>query len=152
MIKLKGGNRNLKPFRNAASVITKEHVSKLNENEKLFDISNFFDLNIANSEVSIDMPYDGLRRSRNIFQNAANGEGNLLYDDIYEKDKPDYHKYCSTMENISRQEKLLNTFKDDIILGQFDFPKHLLTMRSIDAAIESEKIHMIKIIKPKENK
>lgn len=39
MIKLKGGNRNLKPFRNAASVITKEHVSKLNENEKLFDIS-----------------------------------------------------------------------------------------------------------------
>lgn len=151
MIKLKGGNRNIKPFRNAASIITKEHISKVNENEKLFDISNFIDLNIADSEVSIEKPYDGLRRSRNIFQKVAKGEGNLLYDDIYDTEKPNYHEYCTIIENISRQEELLKTFKDDITLGQFDFPKNFLTMLSIDATIELEKIHMIGIIKPYEN-
>lgn len=151
MIELKGGNRNLKPFRNAASVITKEHVSKLNENEKLFDISNFFDLNIADSENSIKKPYDGLRRSRERFLKDSKGEDNLLYDDIYDTDNPNYHNYCTIIENICRQKELLNSFKDDITLGEFDFPKHFLTMLSIDATIESKKIHMIKIIKPKEN-
>lgn len=152
MIKLKGGNRNIKPFRNAASIITKEHIGKLKENYKLLDIHNYLDLNFANKEESIERPYDGLRRSRITLLKGADGQDNLSYNDIYDKDNPSYHEYCSIMEDICRQDATFNTFKKDITLGEFEFTKHLLTMLSIDATIELKKIHMIGIIKPNENK
>ena len=151
MIKLKGGNFNIKPFRNAASIITREHICKLQENENLFNLNNFFDLNIANSKDDIEKPYDGLRRSRNTFLNAAKGEDNLLYKDIYDTDRPNYHEYCSVLENICKHDASFKTFKDNITHGEFEFSKHLLTMLSIDVTIELKKIHMIGIIKADEN-
>lgn len=151
MIKLKGGNKNLQPFRNAASIITREHISKLKENKEAFETCNFLDLNFADSEDKIERPYDGLRRSRDLLLKAADGPDTLNYDDIYDGGNT-YHEYCSILENICRQDGSFNAFKDDITLGEFEFGKYLLTMLSIDTANELKKIHMIKIIRPDKKK
>lgn len=151
MIKLKGGNKNLQPFRNAASIITREHISKLKENKEAFDTCNFLDLNFADNEDEIEKPYDGLRRSRALLLKAADGPDTLNYDDIYDGGNT-YHEYCSIMENICRQDGSFNAFKNDITLGEFEFGKYLLTMLSIDTANELKKIHMIEIIEPNKKK
>ena len=147
IVKFKDAKPNMQPFKNAAIIITKEHISKLRENKETFDIYNYFDLNIADCKNEIERPYDGLRRSIDLLIKAANGPDTLYYDDIYETNTI-YHEYCGLIENICKQDKRFSSLKDNITLGKFEFKKYLLTMLSIDATIELKKIHMIKIIKP----
>lgn len=149
MLEEKVANPNIKPFKKAASIITKEHISKLRENKDAFKIYNYFDLTIADSENGIEKPYDGLRRSRNVLFNAVRGADTLNYSDIYEKDSI-YHEYCIMMDNICKFDGKLDSLNDNITLGEFEFKKHFLTMLSIDATIEYEKIHMIKIVRHKD--
>lgn len=144
MVNKKGTNQNMPPFKNAASIITKEHISKMRENKGTLDMYNYLDLNIANGQNEIERPYDGLRRSKKTLFDASKGPDKLNYDDIYENDST-YYEYYSIIENICKLDKRFNSLKDNITLGEFEFKEHLLTMLSIDVTIELKKNHMIEI-------
>lgn len=147
MIEEKVANHNILPFKKAASIITKEHISKLRENKDAFKLYNYIDLSIANGSNAIKKPYDGLRRSRIVLFNAAKGPETLNYSDIYEKDSI-YHEYCTIIDNICNLDEKISPLRDNIALGEFEFKKHFLTMLSIDVTIEFGKINMIEIITP----
>lgn len=145
MANLKGGNKSISPFKNAASIIVREHISKLKENRGPLDMRRYLDLNFAVGDAEIERPYDGLRRSRARLIDAAKGTNMLSYDDMY-KDSGTYHEYCDMLEMLCEQDEAFVPFRDNITLGEFEFNKYLLTMLSIDATVEYKKIHMIKIL------
>ena len=145
MTDLKGRNKSISPFKNAASIIVREHISKLKENRGPLDMRRYLDLNFAVGDAEIERPYDGLRRSRARLIDAAKGTNMLSYDDMY-KDSGTYHEYCDMLEMLCEQDEAFVPFRDNITLGEFEFNKYLLTMLSIDATVEYKKIHMIKIL------
>lgn len=145
MTDLKGRDKSISPFKNAASIIVREHISKLKENRGPFDMRRYLDLNFAVGDAEIERPYDGLRRSRARLIDAAKGTNMLSYDDMY-KDSGTYHEYCDMLEMLCEQDEAFVPFRDNITLGEFEFNKYLLTMLSIDATVEYKKIHMIKIL------
>ena len=145
MANLKGGNKSISPFKNAASIIVREHFSKLKENRGPLDMCRYLDLNFATGNAEVERPYDGLRRSRVILMDAAKGQNTLNYNDIY-KDNETYHEYCGLLETLCEQDEAFTPFRDSMTLGEFEFNKYFLTMLSIDATVEYKKIHMIKIL------
>lgn len=145
MTDLKGRDKSASPFKNAASIIVREHISKLKENRGPLDMRRYLDLNFAVGDAEIERPYDGLRRSRARLIDAAKGTNMLSYDDMY-KDSGTYHEYCDMLEMLCEQDEAFVPFRDNITLGEFEFNKYLLTMLSIDATVEYKKIHMIKIL------
>lgn len=145
MTDLKGRDKSISPFKNAASIIVREHISKLKENRGPLDMRRYLDLNFAVGDAEIERPYDGLRRSRARLIDAAKGTNMLSYDDMY-KDSGTYHEYCDMLEMLCEQDEAFVPFRDNITLGEFEFNKYLLTMLSIDATVEYKKIHMIKIL------
>lgn len=140
----RNGTTGTSPFRNASSIIIKEHLKKLKEGKETFDIYNYLDLNIVNSEDKIEQPYDGLRRSRKILFSIAKGHDRLNHDDMFENNQT-YHDYSSTIESIYTQDERFSPLMEEMASGKFEFKRHLLTILSIDVTIELAKIHMIKI-------
>ncbi len=136
-------------FENTASIITSEHIKKLNENDESFNINNYIHLNITNIDDKIDPPYDGLRRSCNILfkynkERTLMNLTNLFTDNNQIFDTKKYEKYGNALEYICKQNSKFRTFKDNITnLKDFDFNENLFTMITIDSTIEFNKIHMI---------
>ena len=94
------------------------------------------------NEKPISKPYDGLRRSRNLFYDNATIKA-LKKQDIFGSDK--FEGYSRQIEKICKEVTGLTTFKDNILSEQYDFKQYFLTMLSIDVTIELNNIHMIKL-------
>lgn len=137
---------------NAALIMTREHVKKLDDWEKkkakfgkyadLTDIvPPFVKKENRRDEKPISKPYDGLRRSRNLFYDKSSSISALKKQDIFKEDA-DYRRQ---IEEICRKVTGLTDFKNNILSEQYDFKQYFLTMLSIDVTIELNNIHMIDI-------
>lgn len=147
-------NTNFDASENAALIMTREHVSKLNDWEKKnAPFGKYVDLTRTVSpfmkktereknEKPISKPYDGLRRSRNLFYDKA-AISLLKKQDIFGSDK--FEGYSRQIEKICKVVTRLTAFKDNILSEQYDFKQYFLTMLSIDVTIELNNIHMIKL-------
>lgn len=156
----KNGGKDYDASRNAASIMTREHISKVDDWTKTRGgLGAYTDLakivppfieekgEREKEEKPIPKPYDGLRRSRNrLFDNAK--VTTLSYEhDIFtseDKDKDKDKDYQNQIDKICGIIHETGDFKNNI-LKQYDFKKYFLTMLSIDVTIELEKIHMIDI-------
>ena len=140
---------------NAALRMTREHIKKLDDWEKknapfgkyvdLTDmVSSFIEKTEREKkeEKPISKPYDGLRRSRNLFYDKA-AISLLKKQDIFGSDK--FEGYSRQIEKICKVVTGLAAFKDNILSEQYDFKQYFLTMLSIDVTIELNNIHMIKL-------
>ena len=139
---------------NAALRITREHIKKLDDWEKKnAPFGKYVDLTRTVSpfmkktereknEKPISKPYDGLRRSRNLFYDNATIKA-LKKQDIFGSDK--FDGYSRQIAKICKVVTGLTAFKDNILSEQYDFKQYFLTMLSIDVTIELNNIHMIKL-------
>lgn len=156
----KNGGKDYDASRNAASIMTREHISKVDDWTKTRGgLGAYTDLakivppfieekgEREKEEKPIPKPYDGLRRSRNrLFDNAKvttlSYEHDIFTSEDKAKDKDkDYQNQIDKICGIIHE---TGDFKNNI-LKQYDFKKYFLTMLSIDVTIELEKIHMIDI-------
>lgn len=154
------GGVNFDASKNVASIMTREHISKMDDWKKTKTALGVF-LNLAKivppfikekekrekTEKPISKPYDGLRRSRNLlFDNTA--INTLSYEnDIFtleDKTKGKNNDYRNQIGEICEKFQEIGEFKNNI-LNQYDFKNYFLTMLSIDVTIELSKIHMIEI-------
>ena len=154
----KNGGKDYDASRNAASIMTREHISKVDDWAKTNgEFGVYTDLTKIvppfieekeereKEEKPIPKPYDGLRRSRNrLFDNAK--VTTLSYEhDIFtseDKAKGKDKDYQSQIDEICGIIPETSDFKNNI-LKQYDFKKYFLTMLSVDVTIELSKIHMI---------
>ena len=151
----KDADTNFDASENAALRMTREHIKKLDDWEKknapfgkyvdLTDmVSSFIEKTEREKkeEKPISKPYDGLRRSRNLFYDKA-AISLLKKQDIFGSDK--FEGYSRQIEKICKVVTGLTAFKDNILSEQYDFKQYFLTMLSIDVTIELNNIHMIKL-------
>ena len=143
-------NTNFDASENAALIMTREHVSKLNDWEKkkapfgkYIDLTRTVPLFIKETEREenespISKPYDGLRRSRNLFYDKA-AISLLKKQDIFGSDK--FDGYSRQIKKICKEVEGQVAIQDNI----YDFKGNFLTMLSIDVTIELNNIHMIKL-------
>ena len=139
---------------NAALRMTREHIKKLDDWEKKkAPFGKYIDLTRMvppfiketereENESPIPKPYDGLRRSRNLFYDKA-AISLLKKQDIFGSDK--FNGYSRQIEKICKEVTRLAAFKDNILSEQYGFKQYFLTMLSIDVTIELNNIHMIKL-------
>ena len=136
---------------NAALRMTREHIKKLDDWEKknapfgkyvdLTDmVSSFIEKTEREKkeEKPIPKPYDGLRRSRNLFYDKA-AISLLKKQDIFGSDN--FDGYSRQIKKICKEVEGQVAIQDNI----YDFKGNFLTMLSIDVTIELNNIHMIKL-------
>lgn len=154
----KNGGKDYDASRNAASIMTREHISKVDDWTKTRGgLGAYTDLakivppfieekgEREKEEKPIPKPYDGLRRSRNrLFDNAKVTTLSYEHDIFTSEDKDKDKDYQNQIDKICGIIHETGDFKNNI-LKQYDFKKYFLTMLSIDVTIELEKIHMIDI-------
>ena len=143
-------NTNFDASENAALIMTREHVSKLNDWEKkkapfgkYIDLTRTVPLYIKETEREenespISKPYDGLRRSRNLFYDKA-AISLLKKQDIFGSDN--FDGYSRQIKKICKEVEGQVAIQDNI----YDFKGNFLTMLSIDVTVELNNIHMIKL-------
>ena len=143
-------NTNFDASENAALIMTREHVSKLNDWEKKkAPFGKYIDLTRTvppyiketereENESPIPKPYDGLRRSRNLFYDKA-AISLLKKQDIFGSDN--FDGYSRHIKKICKEVEGQVAIQDNI----YDFKGNFLTMLSIDVTIELNNIHMIKL-------